>query len=85
MIDNWLRDPSAVQTTSLSREEVYGAVDDLIGCFENWQLGKAQCAAGIQKYYLPYLWVNLWTLSKWSEKQGICNELAASWYIPQKW
>lgn len=85
MIDNWLRDPSAAQTTSLSREEVYGAVDDLISCFENWQLGKAQCAAGIQKYYLPYLWVNLWTLSKWSEKQGICNELAASWYIPQKW
>lgn len=74
---------SSVQTSSLSQEEINDAVDNLVLACQNWQLGNAQCAAGIQTYYLPTLWVSLWTLSKWSEKQAICNEDAS--YTPKKW
>lgn len=77
---NW----GTVQTSSLSREEISASIDDLVEACKNWQLWNAQCAAWIQNYYLPALWVNLWTLSKRSEKQWICNESAGS-YTPQKW
>lgn len=77
---NW-----GLPTTQLTRADIEMWVDELIKWCTDWTLGKAQCAAGIQKYYLPYLWVNLWTLSKWSEKQGICNEFYADWYVPSKW
>lgn len=69
--------------TFLSREDVELWVDWLIDMLNKWQLGNAQCAAWIQKYYLPLLWVDFWTLSKFSEKLAIRNEWAS--YTPQKW
>ena len=77
---NW----DTVQTTSLSREEISTSIDDLIQKCNNKELWNAQCAAWIQKYYLPTLWVDLWSLSAYSAKQGICNQLAWE-YTPQKW
>lgn len=74
-----------IQLTTLSREEVWTTVDSLVEACTNWQLGNAQCAAWIQKYYLPYLWVDLWTLSAYSAKQWICNETDLENYTPQKW
>lgn len=74
---------TSVQTSSLSQEEINSAVDDLVKACQNWELGNAQCAAWIQTYYLPTLGVSLWTLSKWSEKQAICNEDSS--YNPKKW
>lgn len=73
-----------VTTTSLSREEISTSIDDLVTACQNWQLWNAQCAAGIQQYYFPTLWVNLGSLSAYSAKQWICNELAWD-YTPQKW
>ena len=73
-----------VAASSLSREEIWSAVDGLVQMYTNGQLGNAQCAAWIQKYYLPQLWVNLGSLSDWSNKQAICNELAWE-YSPRKW
>lgn len=73
-----------VQTSAVSREDIEMSVDTLIQQCIDWKLGKAQCAAGIQKYYLPYLWVDLGTLSKYSEKQAICTTTDKS-YVPQKW
>lgn len=72
-----------VPISSVPREEIEAWVDSLIQGCQDWTLGKAQCAAWIQKYYLPYLWVDLGTLSAWSAKQGICNEDRS--YTPQKW
>ena len=72
-----------VQTTTISREEIWTTIDGLVQACADWKLWNAQCAAGIQKYYLPYLWVDLWTLSKRSEKQWICNEDTT--YSPRKW
>lgn len=73
-----------VQLSTVSREEISSTVDSLIQGCQDGTLWNAQCAAWIQKYYLPYLWVDLGTLSKYSEKQGICNEEAGK-YSPQKW
>ena len=73
---------TSVQTSSLSQEEINSAVDNLVTACNNWQLWNAQCAAWIQKYYLPTLGVDLWTLSKYSEKQWICNEDSS--YSPKK-
>lgn len=77
---NW----NTVQATSLTREEISTSIDDLVEACTNWQLGNAQCAAWIQKYYLPTLWVDLWSLSAYSAKQWICTDLAWE-YTPQKW
>jgi len=73
-----------VQTTSLSREEIWASIDSLVEACTNWKLWNAQCATWIQKYYLPTLWVDLWSLSAYSAKKGICNWLAWE-YTPQKW
>lgn len=77
---NW----NTVQTTSLSRDEISTSIDDLVQKCKNKELWNAQCATWIQKYYLPTLWVDLWSLSAYSAKQGICNQLAWE-YTPQKW
>ena len=74
---------TTVQTTSLSREEIEMSVDQLIEACTNGQLGNAQCAAWIQSYYLPTLGVELWRLSTWDQKKGICNEDAT--YAAKKW
>lgn len=76
---------NSIPTSSLSREEISWVVDQLIQWCKDGTLGKAQCAAWIQKNYLPYLWVDLGSLSYYWQKQGICNEFASDWYIPQKW
>lgn len=76
---NW----NTVQTTTLSREEIGASIDDLVNACTSGKLGNAQCAAWIQKYYLPTLWVDLWSLSAYSAKQGICNRDKS--YTPQKW
>lgn len=88
---NWMEGGTAntvtgwtVQTSAVSREDIEMSVDTLVQQCIDWKLGKAQCAAGIQKYYLPYLWVDLGTLSKYSEKQAICTTTDKS-YMPQKW
>lgn len=75
---------TSVPASSLSRDQIGGAVDSLIQMYNTWQLWNEQCAAWIQKYYLPKIWVNLGSLSDWSNKQAICNELAGS-YSPKKW
>lgn len=77
---NW----KEVQTSNVSREQIGVSVDELVQWCVDGTLWKAQCAAWIQQYYLPSLWVNLWTLSKYSQKQWICNEKAWE-YMPQKW
>lgn len=77
-------DWNQVPTTTLSRDEIFVSIDELVQKCEDWQLWNAQCAAWIQKYYLPTLWVDLWSLSAYSAKQGICNQLAWE-YTPQKW
>lgn len=77
-------DGNKIQVSNLTREEIGTSIDELVTACQNWQLWNAQCAAGIQKYYLPILGVDLWTLSKWSEKQWICNRMYGE-YTPQKW
>lgn len=74
-----------VQTTTKTQYEIDWIVDNLIDKCENWELSKAQCAAGIQQNYLPFLWVDLWSLSAYSAKQGICNETDLASYSPKKW
>lgn len=80
----WWTANTNVTTTTLTREQISTSIDDLVTACENWQLWNAQCAAWVQQYYFPTLWVNLWSLSAYSAKQGICNELAWD-YLPQKW
>lgn len=82
-VSYWL-EWNKIPTSKLSREEITSAVDQLLEDLKAWKIGNAQCAAWIQKYYLPTLWVDFWTLSKYSEKQSICNEFAGS-YTPQEW
>ena len=80
----WTNGWPSIAASSLSRDQIWSAVDSLVTMYNNWQLGNAQCAAGIQKYYLPQIGVNLGSLSDWSNKQAICNELAWE-YSPRKW
>ena len=71
------------QVTTMSDDDVSWAVDTLLDMFDNWQLGNAQCAAGIQKYYLPMLWISLPNLSSFEQKKSLINEDAD--YVPKKW
>lgn len=71
------------EVTTLSDEEVWAAVDELLNMLDNWQLGNAQCAAWIQMYYLPKLWISLPNLSSWNNKKKLINE--DSNYVPKKW
>lgn len=73
------------ETTDKTQSEIDWIIDNLVEQCKNWELGNAQCAAGIQKYYLPSLWIDLWSLSAWSAKQGICNETDLANYQPKKW
>ncbi len=74
-----------VQTTTKTQAEIDWIVDNLVEKCENWELSNAQCAAWIQQNYLPYIWVDLGSLSAYSKKQGICNETDKANYIPKKW
>jgi hypothetical protein len=51
--------------------------------FDNWQLGNAQCAAWIQTYYLPMLWIKLPSLSSLERKKALINEDEN--YVPKRW
>ena len=62
------------EVTTLSDEEVSAAVDRLRDMYDNWQLGNAQCAAWIQKYYLPMLGINLPNISSIENKKKLINE-----------
>lgn len=69
--------------TTLSDEEIAAAVDELLDEYDNWKLGNAQCAAWIQKYYLPKLGIELSNLSSWENKKKLIN--TDSDYVPKKW
>lgn len=69
--------------TTMSDEEVAAAVDELLNEYDNWQIGNAQCAAWIQKYYLPKLGIELSNLSSWENKKKLIN--TDSDYVPKKW
>lgn len=71
------------EVTTMSDEEVAEAVNQLRNMFDNWQLGNAQCAAGIQKYYLPMLWISLPNLSSVENKKKLINEEKG--YTPKRW
>ncbi len=69
--------------TTLSDEEISQKVDELYSMFDNWQLGNAQCAAWIQTYYLPMLWITLPSLSTLERKKALINEDEN--YVPKRW
>jgi hypothetical protein len=69
--------------TTKSDKEVAEAVDELWDMFDNWQLGNAQCAAWIQKYYLPMLWISLPNLSSLENKKKLVN--TEKGYVPKRW
>lgn len=71
------------EVTTLSDEQVSQAVDTLWDMYDNWQLGNAQCAAWIQRYYLPMLWITLPNLSSIENKTKLVNE--DSEYTPKRW
>lgn len=94
-IKNWLSTTSSNSTsatknewdsfevTTKTDEEVSQAVDTLYDMFDNWQLGNAQCAAWIQTYYLPMLWITLPSLSSLERKKALINEDEN--YVPKRW
>lgn len=71
------------EVSTMSDEEIADAVDELLDGYDNWKLGNAQCAAWIQKYYLPKLWIELSNLSSWENKKKLIN--TDSDYVPKKW
>ena len=94
-VKNWLSTTSSKSTsatknkwdsfevTTKTDEEVSQAVDSLYEMFDNWQLGNAQCAAWIQTYYLPMLWITLPSLSTLERKKALINEDEN--YVPKRW
>lgn len=94
-VKNWLSTTSSNSTsatknewdsfevTTKTDEEVSKAVDTLYEMFDNWQLGNAQCAAWIQTYYLPMLWITLPSLSSLERKKALINEDEN--YVPKRW
>ena len=79
VINEW----DTYQVTTMSDEEVSAAVDRLWEMYDNWQLWNAQCAAWIQKYYLPLLWISLPNLSSIENKKKLINTDAS--YTPKRW
>lgn len=69
--------------TTKTREEIVWIVDNLVDMAYNKQLGNAQCAAWIQRYYFPKLWITIWWLSTFEAKKGLIN--TDEYYVPQKW
>lgn len=75
--DNWN------QIAVKNDEDLAAAVDYLLEQFDYWKLGNGQCAAGIQKYYFPLIWISIWDLSSFDRKKSLINEKKG--YIPKKW
>ena len=82
--NKWTTNPwDTYEVTTMSDAEVAAAVDQLRNMYDNWQLGNAQCAAWIQKYYLPLLWISLPNLSSIENKKKLINEEKG--YTPKRW
>lgn len=80
----WTTNPwDTYEVTTLTDEQVSEAVDELLNKFDNGQLWNAQCAAWIQRYYLPLIGIELPNLSSWENKKKLVNEWKD--YIPKKW
>ena len=71
------------EVTTMTDEQVAAAVDQLRDMYDNWQLWKAQCAAWIQKYYLPMLWISLPNISSMERKKSLIN--TDEGYTPKRW
>lgn len=69
--------------TTKTREEINWIIDNLVDMAYNKQLGNAQCAAWIQKYYFPKLWISIGGLSTFEAKKWLIN--TDEYYVPQKW
>lgn len=69
--------------TTKSREEIWWIIDGLLNDIFNWKVWNAQCAAWIQKYYFPKLWISIWWLSTLEAKKWLINTW--QYYTPQKW
>ena len=69
--------------TTKTRDEIWWIVDNLVDMAYNKQLGNAQCAAWIQKYYFPKLWISIGGLSTFEAKKWLIN--TDEYYVPQKW
>ena len=78
-----LNSGSTKTVSSMSREEIGSQVDELLQAYKEWKLGNAQCAAWLQKYYFPRIWVELTNLSSYDAKKSLIN--TDSSYTPQKW
>lgn len=76
-------DDNGNQIAVKNDEDLAAAVDYLLEQFDYWKLGNAQCAAGIQKYYFPLIWISIWNLSSFDRKKSLINEKKG--YTPKKW
>ena len=76
-------DPSGYEVSTMSDDAIASVIDYLMDMYDNHQLGNAQCAAWIQKYYLPLLWISLPNLSDYQNKLKLINE--GKDYMPKKW
>lgn len=78
-----VKDENWNQIAVKNDEDLAAAVDYLLEQFDYWKLGNGQCAAGIQKYYFPLIWISIWNLSSFDRKKSLINEEKG--YIPKKW
>lgn len=76
-------DPSGYEVSTMSDDAIASVIDYLMDMYDNHQLGNAQCATWIQKYYLPLLWISLPNLSDYQNKLKLINE--GKDYMPKKW
>lgn len=81
--DKAKKDPSGYEVSTMSDDAIASVIDYLMDMYDNHQLGNAQCAAWIQKYYLPLLWISLPNLSDYQNKLKLINE--GKDYMPKKW
>ena len=75
--DNWN------QIAVKNDEDLAAVVDWLLSDLDYWKLWNAQCAAWIQKYYFPKIWISIWNLSSIERKRSLINE--GKGYKPKKW
>lgn len=78
-----VKDENWNQIAVKNDEDLAKVVDWLLSDLDYWQLWNAQCAAWIQKYYFPKIWITIWNLSSIDRKKSLINE--GKWYKPKKW
>lgn len=81
--ESTVTDDNGNQIAIKNDEDLAAAVDYLLEQFDYWKLGNGQCAAGIQKYYFPLIWISIWNLSSFDRKKSLINEKKG--YTPKKW